>query len=226
MGQPSTGAQATGWARWVIAASIAVLLAAAVATIVAGDDDTEITRAGTSTTTAPTEQLDAPSSTAAPSGEAAPAEQVPAPTTTAAARASPSTSAAAAPPVPTDHAAPLRDRTFESVSVAEGSAERTFTDGATVRLQFEGTATGDVIRWRIDCNTAGGMLTATADRLTVQETGSSAVSCGEPRDADDVWIGSFFGSDPGWALDGSRLTLRSGDTVITLDEVPAERFGA
>lgn len=200
MGQPSTGAQATGWARWVIAASIAVLLAAAVATIVAGDDDTGITSAGTSTTTAPTEQVDAPSSTAAPSGEAAPAEErVPAPTTTAGAPASPSTSAA---------------------------AERTFADGATVRLQFEGTATGDVIRWRIDCNTAGGMLTATTDRLTVQQIASSAASCGEPRDADDVWIGSFFGSEPAWGLDGSRLTLRSGDTVITLDEVPTERFGA
>lgn len=121
---------------------------------------------------------------------------------------------------PADHAALLRNRTFESVSVVEGgSGERTFADDGAVTVRFEGSDDGDVVGWRISCNAAGGPVTVSADQLTVEEITSSAMGCGPEREAEDSWIASFFHSSPGWALDGSRLTLWSGDTVIVLDDV-------
>lgn len=206
-----------------MATSIAVLLAAAGATVLLRDDGASVATSRTApTTTAVRPATSAPSTEAAPTGAD---DEAPATTSTSAV-APPSTAVAeTSPPAPADHAVSLRGRTFESVSAVEGSTERTFADGAAVRVQFEGTPTGDVVRWRISCNTAGATVSVSADRLSVGEIGSSAAGCDPEKEAEDAWIGSFFGSDPGWALDGSRLVLRSGDTAITLDEVPAEAFG-
>lgn len=224
MERAAAGGLGTDQRRRLLAVASAVVLLAGLAALLFRSDRTDVgtTRAATATTTpgsAVAEPVDpaatAPTSTVADpapgvdDGTEAPSTTQPIPATT------PDTA-------PADAAASLRDRTFESVSVVEeGSGERTFVDGGTLTVHFEGASDGDVMRWRISCNTAGGRVTISADRLTVGEVGSSAVGCGPEKEGEDTWIASFFDSSPGWVLDGTRLTLRSEGTVIVLDEVPS-----
>lgn len=228
MGQERSGAPANAPAPRIIAVSIAVLLVAGAATLVVRDDggDSATTRAGANSDPSPLAPPDTFPPTSAASAEAeSTAEQVSVTTVTTAttAPAPPSTAAeASATPAAQDHAAALRNRTFESVSVTESSVERTFVDDGTVHVGFGADADADTVRWSISCNTAGGRVTVSADRLTVEEAGSSAAGCGPEREAEDEWIASFFASGPSWELEGPRLVLRSGETVISLDEVPGE----
>jgi heat shock protein HslJ len=123
-----------------------------------------------------------------------------------------------------DHGRLLRDRTYRSTSARQDGGRAPIADGRAVSVQFEGRSDDDVVRWRIDCNAAGASVAIGADRLTIEMGGSTVVGCDEEREEEDRWIAGFFGSDPHWSLDGDRLTLRSGGTVIELHEVDDEAF--
>lgn len=222
---PSSGLE-TGGARRVLAVVSAVVLLAGFAALVRRADRTDAdvdTARATTAMTAPGSETPEPVDPSATSPQSTAVEPAPAGEEPAAAPPAAEPTATTTPgAAPADPAQTLRDRTFESVSVTEeGSGERTFVEGGTLTVHFEAATDGDVIRWRISCNTAGGRVTISADRLTVGEVGSSAVGCGPEKEAEDTWIASFFDSSPGWTLDGTRLTLRSEGTVIVLDEVPA-----
>lgn len=219
----------------VVAGAVAAVLlpALAVAALQGGDDgsttlvadapEVSTTDPTTATTsTAPPDEIPLADPPAAPAEEGA-APEAPAPTTT---TSWPVTGPGPAPTTtaPSDHGAALRNRSFRSTSVTRDGQPRPLVDGTTIDVQFADEGRGDLIRWRSGCNTAGGPLVITADRLDVEDGGSTAMGCDADRMAQEEWVHAFFLSDPSWAADGSRLTLTSDGTVIELEEISYDDF--
>jgi heat shock protein HslJ len=110
----------------------------------------------------------------------------------------------------TSDASDLRDRTFVSTGDWSGDGS-SFSTPVTVRFKADGGLT-----WQADCNTAGADVAITADRLLVGEIASPAIGCPRPLMKQDEDLSGFFDSDPGWQLDGDRLTLSSESVEVTL----------
>lgn len=217
------------------AAVAAVLLPALAVAALQGEDEggtTLVADAPEGGTTEPTMATTtiAPPHETAPSDGTAPAEEEaapegPAPTTTTSWPVTgPGPAPATTTTAPSDHGATLRHRSFRSTSATHDGQPRPLADGTTIDVQFADEGSGDLIRWRSGCNTAGGPLVVTADRLDVEDGGSTAMGCDADRMAQEEWVHAFFLSDPSWAADGSRLTLTSGSTVIELDEISYDDF--
>lgn len=121
-------------------------------------------------------------------------------------------------PAQDDPGKALWNRGFASVRLTEGGEPRPLVPGTRVELAFEERLkSANVIRWRSGCNISGGEVTVTRRRLLVEASGGTDMGCPEERHEQDDWVRSFFGSDPTWELDGNRLRLISGDTVIDFE---------
>jgi hypothetical protein len=84
-----------------------------------------------------------------------------------------------------------------------------------------------VIRWVV-CNYTGVRADITSGRLEVRaenpfRVGRTEIGC--PPELDEQLSASvrFFLEDPAWRLQGARLTLWSGDSIIELDETEHDR---
>jgi len=119
-------------------------------------------------------------------------------------------------PAPPATAEELPGRAFTATSVTEEGKPRALVAGTELTVEFGldgglGAAAG--------CNQMVGQVTATADTLDLPETLVSTLkACDEARTAQDTWLTGLLTADPGWRLEGSRLTLTSGDTTIELDD--------
>lgn len=126
-----------------------------------------------------------------------------------------STSSAPAPSEPSEPSepsAPLDGRTFVSTSVTEAGQDRPLVDGTRIELDF---ADGG-IRANAGCNSLGGQVSTTPDRIMTGEMASTAMGCDAPLHDQDEWLFGFLDADPSYTLDGHTLRLESGDTVIEL----------
>lgn len=84
-------------------------------------------------------------------------------------------------------------------------------------MSFEKREDGDVVRWRAACNTSGGLVAVTPDRIKMDDDiVSSAIGCPGPPQQQDDWLNGFVVSDPYWELEGDRLTLHTSEDVIEL----------
>ena len=108
--------------------------------------------------------------------------------------------------------ADLDGTTYESTSV-EGHE---LVPGEPVRVSFE----GDTMSVSAGCNTMFGAYDVTDGTLAWSgEPASSLVGC-EPELADqDAWLADLFTTGVEATLDGSTLTLTSGDVVMELTDV-------
>ena len=108
--------------------------------------------------------------------------------------------------------ADLDGTTYESTSV-EGHE---LVPGAPVRVSFE----GDTMSVSAGCNTMFGAYDVSDGMLAWSgEPASSLVGC-EPELADqDAWLADLFTTGVEATLDGSTLTLTSGDVVMELTDV-------
>ena len=108
--------------------------------------------------------------------------------------------------------ADLDGTTYESTSV-EGHE---LVPGKPVRVSFE----GDTMSVSAGCNTMFGAYDVTDGALAWSgEPASSLVAC-EPELADqDAWLADLFTTGVDATLDGSTLTLTSGDVVMELTDV-------
>jgi heat shock protein HslJ len=96
------------------------------------------------------------------------------------------------------------DRPIEVVGAPPGSAR--------IKLEFE----ADRIVATATCNTLNAAYTVEGDRLVLGEVGSTQANCVSPLWEQDDWLRGFLTSAPTLRLEGHRLTLTSGDTVIEL----------
>lgn len=113
----------------------------------------------------------------------------------------------------------LLDRAFLSVSVTEGDGPRQLATDDPIRLAFEERDDRDVVRWRAGCNTYGGTVNVTAERLLLGEISGTQVGCRDELHEQDEWLVGFFAADPRWRLGDDMLTLTSGEAVIELEAV-------
>ena len=113
---------------------------------------------------------------------------------------------------PVTAVADLDGTTYESTSV-EGHE---LVPGAPVRVSFE----DDTMSVSAGCNTMFGAYDVTDGTLAWSgEPASSLVGC-EPELADqDAWLADLFTTGVDATLDGSTLTLTSGDVVMELTDV-------
>lgn len=228
---PLRDAQAQrGSRRMLVAvAAVAVALAGGLTVLAVGQDSS------VSTTNTPTPPPAEQPSAATESTTTTAATDITAPspdpwTSTPAPTATTSATAMEAPAVPPP-AEPVREdarlrlvgTTFTGTTVTEGGAPRPLVEGTDITVTFENNQhTGeDIARWNAGCNTSGGPVAISADRLDVgPDGGSTSAGCPQARYDQDDWLREFFHADPYWTLDNGVLTLTVDDTVITLAEEP------
>ena len=115
-------------------------------------------------------------------------------------------------------AAKLAGQEYWSTSVTEAGVERpvegvgALPGSARITLVFE----GDQIRATATCNTLNAAYTVEANRLLLREIGSTQKNCVSPVWEQDEWLQRVLASGPSLVLDGHRLTLSSGTTVIEM----------
>jgi heat shock protein HslJ len=113
--------------------------------------------------------------------------------------------------------ADLAERGFDSVSVTDG-AQRPLRPGTTVTLSFD----DDEVHGSAGCNSLGSTASVDGGRLVVQGLGGTEMGCGG-RQYHDEWLSDLLTSRPEITLDGDRLTLSSGGTVVQLQDRESAR---
>jgi heat shock protein HslJ len=108
--------------------------------------------------------------------------------------------------------ASLDGRTFLSTSVSEGGEDRPLVDGTRIELRFSDGR----ISATAGCNTLGGQVDMTPDRIVIDEMASTAMGCDDARHGQEEWLSRVLYDDPGYTLDGQTLRLVRGDTTIEL----------
>lgn len=63
------------------------------------------------------------------------------------------------------------------------------------------------IGWKARCNSYGGKARITAQTIEVEDVSSTAIGCGNEREAEEEWLFRFMKAMPEWRLAGTRLTL-------------------
>jgi heat shock protein HslJ len=107
--------------------------------------------------------------------------------------------------------ADLKGRSFQSVSLVDG-ADKPLQPGTRVTVSFS----EDGVSGSAGCNSIGSTATVADGRLVVRgAVGGTEAGCGK-RQYHDEWISDLLTSRPRLELDGDRLTLTSGGTVVEL----------
>ena len=110
-----------------------------------------------------------------------------------------------------DEAGRLDGRTFLSAAITVNGVPRPLVAGTTIRLSFP---SDDRITASAGCNILGGTVIAADGRLVISDLGSTEMGCDPERHAQDEWLASMLTARPQYRLDGSNLTLQSGDTEL------------
>ena len=109
--------------------------------------------------------------------------------------------------------AALMGKTFTTQEATIGGVEQSLALGSTLTLSF----TSDGISARADCNTMFGSANLDGGKITMTTPlGMTMMACEQPLMDQDQWISDFLSSGPSWALDGSMLTLTSGEDILVL----------
>ena len=115
----------------------------------------------------------------------------------------------------------LTGMTFLSTAVTKNDQPYPLVGGTRISLQFTDTS----ISANAGCNHLGGDASYSDGVLVIAGAGMSMteMGCDPPRMDQDSWLAGLLTSRPTVTLDGDRLTVTSGDTVIQLlDKETAE----
>ncbi len=109
----------------------------------------------------------------------------------------------------------LDGRTFVSTDVTGYD----LVDGSEINMTF----LADSMSVNAGCNGMNGGVQIAEGVLTAGPFAATMMACDEALMDQDTWLSDFLMDLPTIALDGETLTLSSGDTTITLDELqPSE----
>ena len=122
-------------------------------------------------------------------------------------------SGAAPTPTPTGAGAQALDgRTFLSVAVTDGGADRPLVNGTRIRLDFrDGSLSASA-----GCNTMGARYHIDGGRLIVEQLSTTDMGCPPALGTQDAWLAQLLGAGPTINLDGNALDLAAGSTTIHL----------
>lgn len=106
----------------------------------------------------------------------------------------------------------LAGRTFLSVAVTDGGADRPLVPGTRIRLDLR-----DVdLTVSSGCNTMGGRYHIDGGQLIVEQMSTTDMGCPAAHGAQDTWLAHLLGAHPTITLSGNELALASGSVVIRL----------
>jgi heat shock protein HslJ len=108
-------------------------------------------------------------------------------------------------------AADLDGRTFVSTEVTGYD----LVEGTEINVTF----LADAMSVRGGCNSMNGGFQIGDGVLTAGPFAATMMACDQPLMDQDTWLNEFLSSLPTIELDGETLTLASGDTTMTLDEL-------
>ena len=115
---------------------------------------------------------------------------------------------------PEDPASPL-GRTFISESVTDEGQAWTLASDAPIRLTF--SAEGDELRASAGCNSLfAGLTSLEGGVLSISDMGGTEMGCPPELHEQDQWLADLLTDDPEWNLDGDRLTITRGATIVSL----------
>ena len=105
--------------------------------------------------------------------------------------------------------APFAGREFVSQSVTG----RTLVEGTRIVLTFR----EEELRATAGCNTLSAPYSVRGATLVVDGAGMgmTEMGCAPERHAQDDWLAGFLSGTPAVGIEGSTMTLRRGDTVLT-----------
>jgi len=108
----------------------------------------------------------------------------------------------------------LVGRSFVSTDITDG-AQRALDAGTTVTLRF---GADGVVSGSAGCNTLSAQATLLDGHLlTDGPVGGTEMGC-PGRQHHDEWLSQLLGADPQVMLDGDRLTLTSGGTIVQMQD--------
>ena len=117
--------------------------------------------------------------------------------------------------------------TFVSTEMTRGGDPVDLIGDADLEVRFQEAIdrpnlsdTPQGIAWRASCNYMGGRADISGSKLIIGPVTSTDMGCPPPRHREDKWLSDFFAGDPSLELEGARLTLRNGETVIRLARSP------
>lgn len=230
VGAPAGWEEVEGqWAKLAGVLRLAVGLAAAAVFVSACSADdansslSAVEQSTTSTVSSQTSTTSVSRSSSTPSGTSSTSSTTTAPSPTTEGTPAPEPSAEPADASGGDEAPvlQLRGRSFAGDTVMESGHAKPLVMGTELTVWFHRNEHSgeDIVAWSGGCNSSGGAVAVTSDRLDVTSDGaSSAAGCTEDRHAQDAWLSRFFNSDPYWSLKDGVLRLMSGETVVVLDE--------
>jgi heat shock protein HslJ len=108
----------------------------------------------------------------------------------------------------------LAGRTFLSVAITDGGADRPLVQGTRIRLDLRETD----LTASAGCNTMGGQYRIDGGRLIVDQLATTDMGCPAALGAQDTWLAELLGSQPTIALDGNDLTLTSGSIILRMQD--------
>lgn len=115
---------------------------------------------------------------------------------------------------PSDEDAPLDASEWLSIAVTEDGADRPLVDGTQIRLSFTDGQLGATA----GCNSVGGPYRIEGGLLLFEGGGMTEMGCDDERHAQDDWLLGFLSSRPSMVVGDDKLTLTSGETVVTLQD--------
>lgn len=125
-------------------------------------------------------------------------------------------------PAGADSVADAVGRTYVSTDVIVDGEPHPLVDGSRIRLVIDERSVGA----DAGCNSLGGEYEMDGDRLVVNGLAMTEMGCDPALMEQDDWLVDLLTAGPVLALDGDRLTLTSGDTVVSLvdgESVVADR---
>ncbi len=118
-------------------------------------------------------------------------------------------------PAVADSVATAVGRTYVSTDVTVKGEPRRLVEGSRLRLTFDETNVGA----DAGCNSLSGAYWLDGERLVVSGLGGTEIGCEPALMRQDKWLAGLLTSGPMVALEGDRLTLTDGDTVVTMVDV-------
>jgi heat shock protein HslJ len=109
----------------------------------------------------------------------------------------------------------LSGRTYLSTALSENGAPKKVAPNTRISLQFKDDGSLSVYA---GCNSIGGKVSISGDKLKVGDLNMTTMACDEPRQGQEDWLLSVLNGEPTWKAEADKLTITSGGSVIELQD--------
>ena len=121
----------------------------------------------------------------------------------------------AAPPQSTAVISSPVGKSYLSVKLTENGEVKQLVPGTRIRLDFRDSG---ALGFHAGCNQLGGLVSLDGGTLSMDAYGGTEVGC-PARQTQEEWLARFLLDKPKWNLEADLLSITTGGTTLTLQEV-------